>query len=80
MTATELGARGADEASATEEDLSPIAWLPTRPWPFLWHFVRRYYARRYVAMIATVLVAQGVETFEPYILKRLINALTAVVR
>ena len=69
---------GAEEAAV--EDLSPIAWLPTRPWPFLWHFVRRYYAGRYLAMIATVLVAQGIETFEPYILKRLVNALTAVVR
>ena len=80
MTATGLGARGADGASATEEDLSPIAWLPSGPWAFLWHFVRRYYAHRYAAMIATVLVAQGIETLEPYILKRLINSLTAVVR
>ena len=77
---TGLANSGADEKSAAEEDLSPIAWLPTGPWGFLWHFVRRYYARRYIAMIATVLVAQGIETFEPYILKRLINSLTAVVR
>jgi ATP-binding cassette, subfamily B, bacterial len=77
---TGLANSGADEKSAAEEDLSPIAWLPTGPWGFLWHFVRRYYARRYLAMIATVLVAQGIETFEPYILKRLINSLTAVVR
>jgi ATP-binding cassette subfamily B protein len=80
MTATGLGTRGADEASATEEDLSPIGWLPSEPWSFLWHFVRRYYAGRYAAMIATVLVAQGIETFEPYILKRLVNALSATVR
>ena len=25
------------------EGYQPVAWLPTTPWSFLWHFVRRYY-------------------------------------
>src|SRR5262245_28853669 len=64
----------------TPEDLSPIYTLPAGPWSFLWYFVRRYYLHRYLAMVATVVVGQGLETFEPYILKRLINALSATVR
>ncbi|MFO1057170.1 MAG: ABC transporter ATP-binding protein [Dongiaceae bacterium] len=71
--------RAAGEASPADEDLLPVARLPTGPWSFLWHFVTRHFAGRYMLMIGTVLVAQGIETFEPYILKRLVNALTASV-
>jgi ATP-binding cassette subfamily B protein len=77
-TATE--AAGGAEKAATLEDLNPVRSLPTGPWSFLWYFVRRYYLHRYLAMVATVLLGQGLETFEPYILKRLVNALSATVR
>ncbi len=78
MTATtadlELTESAPDEAAG---DLEPVLWLPTRPWPFIWHFVRRYFLGRYLAMIGAVVLATGLETLEPYALKRLINALTA---
>jgi ATP-binding cassette subfamily B protein len=67
-------------APADEEDLAPIHSLPTRPWPFLWYFVRRYYLHRYVLMVLAVLLGQGLETLEPYVLKRMINALSDTVK
>jgi ATP-binding cassette subfamily B protein len=70
---------GVGDASPADEDVLPVARLPTGPWSFLWFFVTRHFAGRYLLMIGTVLVAQGIDTFEPYILKRLINALTAAV-
>jgi ATP-binding cassette subfamily B protein len=63
-----------------EEDLAPVSSLPTRAWPFLWHFVRRYYLHRYVVMVLAVLLGQGLETLEPYVLKRMVNALSDTVR
>jgi ATP-binding cassette subfamily B protein len=72
--------RAAGGAPPAEEDVLPVASLPTGPWSFLWHFVTRHFAGHYLLMIGTVLIAQGIETFEPYILKRLVNALTASVR
>ena len=72
-------AQGSADVSATDADVAPVGWLPRAPWAFLWHFVRRYFWRRYLAMIATVLLAQGLDTFEPYILKRMVNALTDTV-
>jgi ABC-type multidrug transport system fused ATPase/permease subunit len=77
MTARFVG-RWAD-AQSDAADLAPVRSLPRAPWAFLWHFVRRYFWRRYLAMIVTVLVAQGLDTFEPYVLKRMINALTDTV-
>jgi ATP-binding cassette subfamily B protein len=65
---------------ADEEDLAPIHSLPTRAWPFLWYFVRRYYLHRYALMVLAVLLGQGLETLEPYVLKRMINALSATVK
>lgn len=65
---------------ADADDLAPVGRLPTRPWPFLWHFVRRYYLHRYVLMVLSVLLGQGLETLEPYVLKRLINALSDTVK
>jgi ATP-binding cassette, subfamily B, bacterial len=62
------------------EDLAPVYSLPTRAWPFLWHFVRTYYLHRYVLMVLAVLLGQGLETLEPYVLKRMINALSDTVK
>jgi ATP-binding cassette subfamily B protein len=42
--------------------------------------VRRYYLHRYALMVLSVLLGQGLETLEPYALKRLINALSDAVR
>ncbi len=80
MTATTEHLDERAGAAADEEDLAPIHSLPTRPWPFLWHFVRRYYLHRYVLMVLAVLLGQGLETLEPYVLKRMINALSDTVK
>lgn len=50
---------GAGAAAPADEDLLPVARLPTGPWSFLWLFVTRYFAGRYLLMIGTVLVAQA---------------------
>jgi ATP-binding cassette subfamily B protein len=80
MTATTEHLDEQAGAPADEEDLAPIHSLPTRPWPFLWYFVRRYYLHRYVLMVLAVLLGQGLETLEPYVLKRMINALSDTVK
>ncbi len=65
-----------DDDNEAPERLQPVQWLPTSPWAFLWHFVRSYYLGRYVAMILAVVVAQGLETLEPYAVKRVVNSVT----
>jgi ATP-binding cassette subfamily B protein len=55
----------------------PVRFLPTTPWAFLWHFVRHGFWRRYAAMMAAVIAAQVCQTLDPYILKLLINHVTA---
>ena len=56
--------------------LAPVAWIPTRPWAFLWHFTREGFLGRYGAMIASVILAQIADTIEPYALKRMVNWIT----
>ena len=80
MTATSEHLDEIADRPTNEEDLAPVASLPTRAWPFLWHFVRRYYLHRYVLMVLAVLLGQGLETLEPYVLKRMVNALSDTVR
>jgi ATP-binding cassette subfamily B protein len=80
MTATSEHLDEQASTPADEEDLAPVSWLPTRPWPFLWYFVRRYYLHRYALMVLAVLLGQGLETLEPYVLKRMINALSDTVK
>ncbi|HUL09243.1 MAG TPA: ABC transporter ATP-binding protein [Candidatus Acidoferrum sp.] len=80
MTATSEHLDETADEPTDEQDLAPVYSLPTRAWPFLWHFVRRYYLHRYVVMVLAVLVGQGLETLEPYVLKRMINALSDTVR
>ncbi len=60
------------------EEIEPVGDLPIRPAAFLWRFVARRYLGRYAVMIALVLAAQACQTFEPYVLKQLINGLSAV--
>jgi ATP-binding cassette subfamily B protein len=55
-----------------------VRFLPTAPWPFLWHFVREGFWRRYAVMICAVVLAQICQTLDPYILKLMINRVTGV--
>jgi len=80
MTAASDHLDGTARELSDAEDLAPVYSLPTRAWPFLWHFVRRYYLHRYVLMVLAVLVGQGLETLEPYVLKRMVNALSDSVK
>jgi ATP-binding cassette subfamily B protein len=80
MTATSEHLDEIADTPTDEEDLAPVYGLPTRARPFLWHFVRRYYLHRYLVMVLAVLVGQGLETLEPYVLKRMINALSDTVK
>jgi len=80
MTATTEDLEETAGTPADEEDLAPVHSLPTRAWPFLWYFVRGYYLHRYAVMVLAVLLGQGLETLEPYVLKRMINALSATVK
>ena len=65
----------ASPSPSTSDDIQPVQSLPTRPWPFLWHFVRERFLRRYATMAGLVIVAQAMETLEPYVLKLLVNSL-----
>jgi len=80
MTATSEHLDEIAGATTDEEDLAPVYNLPTQAWPFLWHFVRRYYLHRYLLMVLAVLLGQGLETLEPYVLKRMVNALSDSVK
>lgn len=66
-------------ASARLEDIAPVYSLPSSPWGLLWQVASRHYRGRYILMIAFVALGQGIETVEPYALKRLVNSLLAAV-
>jgi ATP-binding cassette subfamily B protein len=68
----------ADVALAPDELAQPVRYLPTTPWAFLAHFVREGLRARYAAMMVAVVLAQICQTLDPYILKLLINRVTAV--
>ena len=71
---------GVDDALPDPALLEPVRFLPTRPWPFLWFFVRqRVFLTRFAAMIVIVVVAQICQTFDPYVLKMLINRVTKAI-
>lgn len=70
----------ADPADDATAQIEPVSFLPTTPWAFLWHFVRRRdFLGRYVVMVLAVVLAQICETVDPYILKLLINRVTQAV-
>ena len=60
--------------------LEPVRFLPTAPWAFLWYFVRQGFVPRFATMIGMVVLAQICQTFDPYVLKQLINRVTAAIR
>jgi ATP-binding cassette subfamily B protein len=58
-----------------EAALAPVSYLPGRPLPFLWFFVRRGYLRRYAVMMSLVVLGMTCDTLDPYLLKQIITAL-----
>ncbi|HUA51868.1 MAG TPA: ABC transporter ATP-binding protein [Candidatus Sulfotelmatobacter sp.] len=65
------------DASDASELAQPVRVLPTTPWAFLAHFAREGFVARYVSMMAAVVLAQICQTLDPYVLKLLINRVTA---
>ncbi|HZH28140.1 MAG TPA: ABC transporter ATP-binding protein [Azospirillaceae bacterium] len=59
-------------------DVEPVASLPTRPWPFLKFMAFAHLRWRLLLLIVFAMLAQGVESFEGYALKRVVDGLTAV--
>ena len=70
----------ADHITPAAELLEPVRFLPTAPWAFLWYFVRERFIGRFAAMILIVVAAQVCQTFDPYVLKLLINRVTVAIR
>jgi ATP-binding cassette subfamily B protein len=54
--------------------------VPGTPFGFLWFLVSRHYRGRLAAFVACVALATGVEAMGPYVLGRMINALTQTVQ
>ncbi|MFV3074293.1 ABC transporter ATP-binding protein [Niveispirillum fermenti] len=58
------------------EDAEPARPLPARPFPFIWGLVREKFAGRMTLLLLAVVIGQGIEAFEPYALKAVVDALT----
>jgi ATP-binding cassette subfamily B protein len=78
--AAAVEARADDDTAPASALLEPVRFLPTAPWAFLWHFIREGFVGRFAAMIVVVVAAQICQTFDPYVLKLLINRVIAILR
>ncbi|MFY8095364.1 MAG: ABC transporter ATP-binding protein [Niveispirillum sp.] len=58
------------------EDQEPTKPLSPRPFTFMWGLVREKFAGRLTLMMLAVVIGQGIEAFEPYALKAVVDALT----
>lgn len=58
------------------EDREPSKPLPSKPFAFMWGLVREKFAGRLTLMMLAVVIGQGIEAFEPYALKAVVDALT----
>ncbi|WP_162305941.1 ABC transporter ATP-binding protein [Oleisolibacter albus] len=59
------------------EDAEPVRPLPRQPFAFMWGLIREKFAGRLTLMVLAVVLGQGIEAFEPYALKAVVDALTA---
>ena len=67
------------EAEALPE-VCVVQRLPGTPFGFLWFLVSRHYRGRLAAFVGCVALATAVEAMGPYVLGRMINALTETVQ
>lgn len=58
------------------EDQEPSKPLSPKPFTFMWGLVREKFAGRLSLMMLAVVIGQGIEAFEPYALKAVVDALT----
>lgn len=59
------------------EDQEQVRPLERRPFRFIWNLIREKFAGRLSLMVLAVVLGQGIEAFEPFALKALIDGLTA---
>jgi ATP-binding cassette subfamily B protein len=57
--------------------IAPVHDIPTTPWGLIWLMASRHYAGRYVVMMATVAIGTGIDIFDSYVLRLVINAVLA---
>ena len=67
------------ESEALPEVVAAVR-VPGKPFAFLWFLVKRHYRARVAAFVACVTVATAIEATSPYVLGRMINALTEAVK
>lgn len=59
------------------EDQEPTKPLSPKPFAFIWSLIREKFAGRLTLMVLAVTIGQGIEAFEPYALRAVVDALTA---
>jgi ATP-binding cassette subfamily B protein len=72
------GAPNEKRGHALLESLKPISDIPKRPFAFLRFLVASHARANVAAMLACALCAAGFDAFAPYMLARVINAVTAL--
>jgi len=60
------------------DQIVPVATIPTSPWGLIWAVARGHYAGRYLAMMLAVALGTGIDIFDSYVLRLVINAVIAV--
>lgn len=65
-----------DRDFAWEDKEAPRPLSP-KPFTFIWGLIREKFAGRLTLMVLAVVIGQGIESFEPYALKAVVDALTA---
>ncbi len=64
-----------DQDFAWEDQEQPKPLSP-KPFTFIWGLIREKFAGRLTLMVLAVSIGQGIEAFEPYALKAVVDALT----
>ena len=54
--------------------------VPSAPFAFMWYLIRKHFLGRVIVLVLLAASATSVEAFGPYVLSRLINAITAAVQ
>src|SRR5262249_42406328 len=67
-----------DEVTPVAPDMAqiePVHYLPDRPMPFLWFFVKQGYLGRYIFVSTMLALGMTCDALDPYLLKQLLTAL-----
>ncbi len=69
-----------DPESEALPEVTDAVRVPGKPFAFVWFLVKRHYRARVTAFVACVTLATAIEATSPYVLGRMINALTEAVK